>query len=212
MNMRWILTLVFSSSLIVPFISPDADARGGRGGGFSRGGAASGGGFSGGAGRVNRQAGSREVQRQAGSREVHRQGGSEQRQGNSQDWRDDNREDRQDWKDDNREDRQDYGRELQDDRQDFIEDELDDNWDHHHNDWDDGDFAAGVIVGGVMVGAAAAASRSVNQVTYVTTLPCQATAVSVDGVSYYKCSSIWYQRGYAGSQVTFIEVAAPPGF
>ena len=202
MKIRWIVTLVFTSSLIVPFIAPDADARGGRGGGFSRGGAASGGGFSGGARSVNRQAGSREVERRSGSA---------QHQENRQDWNNDNREDRQDWKDDNREDRQDYGRDLQDDRQDFIEDELDDNWDHHHhNDWDDGDFAAGVIVGGVMVGAAA--SRSVNQVTYVTTLPCQATAVSVDGVSYYKCSSIWYQRGYAGSQVTYIEVAAPPGF
>jgi hypothetical protein len=202
MKIRWILTLVFASSLIVPFISPDADARGGRGGGFSRGGAASSGGFSGGAGRANRQAGSREANRQAGSA---------QHQDKRQDWNNDNREDRQDWKDDNREDRQDYGRDRQDDRQDFIDDEHDDNWDHHHNDWDDGDFAAGVVVGGVMVGAAAA-SRSVNQVTYVTTLPCQATAVSVGGVSYYKCSSSWYQRGYAGSQVTYIQVAAPPGF
>jgi hypothetical protein len=181
MKIRWILTLVFASSLIVPFISPDADARGGRGGGFSRGGAASSGGFSGGAGRANRQAGSAQHQ-----------------------------ENRQDWNNDNREDRQDHGRDRQDDRQDFIDDERDDNWDHHHNDWDNGDFAAGVVVGGVIVGAAA--SRSVNQVTYVTTLPCQATAVSVDGVSYYKCSSIWYQRGYAGSQVTYIQVAAPPGF
>ncbi len=191
MKIRWLLTLVCASSLIVPFIAPDADARGGRGGGFSRGGAASSGGFSGGAGRANRQAGSREANRQAGSA---------QHQEKRQDWNNDNREDRQDWKDNNRED-----------RQDFIDDERDDNWDHHHNDWDNGDFAAGVVVGGVMVGAAAA-SRSVNQVTYVTTLPCQATAVSVDGVSYYKCSSTWYQRGYAGSQVTYIQVAAPPGF
>ena len=63
-----------------------------------------------------------------------------------------------------------------------------------------------------MVGAAAAASNAGNHVTYVTTLPCDATSVSVEGVSYYKCESSWYQRGYSGSQVTYIQVSAPPGF
>jgi hypothetical protein len=199
MKIQWMFTLVLVSSLMLPFLSVEVDARGGRGGGFSRGGVASGGGFSGGGGRAHSQ----EMNRQAGSRE---------HQDSRQDWSNDNREDRQDWKGDSREDWQDYGEDRQDDRQDFVDDELDDNWDHHDNDWDDGDFAAGVIVGGVLVGAAAVASHNANQVTYVTTLPCQATAVSVEGVSYYKCSSTWYQRGYAGSQVTFIQVAAPPGF
>jgi hypothetical protein len=204
MKMRWIFTFLMVSSLTVPFVATDADARGGRGGGFSRGGVASGGGFSGGSARQNRQ---------SSGREVNRQEASGQHQGNREDWSNDNREDRRDFKEGNREDWQDYGEDRQDDRQDFIDDELDDNWDHHNNHWDDdGDFAAGVIVGGVMVGAAAAASYNVNQVTYVTALPCQATAVSIEGVSYYKCSSVWYQRGYAGSQVTFIQVAAPPGF
>ena len=63
----------------------------------------------------------------------------------------------------------------------------------------------------VVVGAAAAASRS-TEVVYVSTLPCDATAVSVSGASYYKCGSTWYQRGYSGSQVTYYQVAPPPGF
>ena len=36
--------------------------------------------------------------------------------------------------------------------------------------------------------------------------------VSVADDSYYKCGASWYQRGYSGSQVTYIQVAAPPGF
>jgi hypothetical protein len=106
-----------------------------------------------------------------------------------------------------REDRQDAAKDRQEDRQDFVEDEYDD-----YNDcWDDddGEFLAGAIVGGVIVGAAVSASSST---TYVTTLPCTATAVVVNDISYYNCSSAWYQRGYAGSQVIYIAVAAPPGY
>lgn len=209
MNSRLVLTLIFSSSLLLPFISPEVDARGGRGGGFSRGGVASGGGFSGGHAGMQRQAGGRDMNRHAGSAQQRQQ--HQQNQQDRQNWNDDRRAEKQDWKEDNREDWQDYGEDRQEDRQDFIDDQHDDHWDRHHNDWDDGDFVAGVVVGGVMVGAAAAASRT-NQVTYVATLPCQASEVSVNGVAYYKCSSIWYQRAYSGSQVTYIQVAAPPGF
>ena len=116
-------------------------------------------------------------------------------------------EDRQEWADKSREDRQAAARERQEDRQDYVDDKYDDHWDHHHH-WHhhDGDFAAGVIVGGAIAGAAKSTST-----TYVTTLPCSATAVVVNGVSYYNCSSVWYQRGHAGSQVTYIVVDKPPG-
>ena len=146
-----------------------------------------------------------------------------------------NLEDRQEWRDKNREDiqneirerqknRQEFAKERQEDRQDFIEDIHDD-----HHDWDDhwdgdgGEFAAGVIVGGVVVGAAAAAANANDQydqpqvvhnntTTYVTNLPCQPREVKVKGVTYFNCGNEWYQRSYAGSQVTFIPVSPPPGY
>ena len=149
-----------------------------------------------------------------------------------------NLEDRQEWRDKNREDiqkeirerqekRQEFIKDRQEDRQDFIEDIHDDH--HHHHHWDDhwdgdgGEFAAGVIVGGVVVGAAAAAANANNQydqpqvvynntTTYVTTLPCHPREVQINGVTYFNCGSEWYQRSYAGSQVTFIPVSPPPGY
>ena len=194
MKLKSTIFLLFITPLVLAPLAPDANARGRRGGEFSRGGVASGGAFSDRAGASTEQREAAQVNRQASSGE--------------------HQNDRQQWEDDNREDWQENNEDRQEDRQDFVEDEHDD-WDHHHNDWDDddGELAAGVIIGATVVGAAAAASSSrTTQVTYVTTLPCEATAVSVEGVSYYKCSSTWYQRGYAGSQITYIQVAAPPGF
>jgi hypothetical protein len=68
------------------------------------------------------------------------------------------------------------------------------------------------VVGAAVVGVAVAASTPAPTTTYVTTLPCAATAVSVEGVSYYKCGDSWYTRGYAGSQVTYLAVPPPAGF
>ncbi len=110
----------------------------------------------------------------------------------------------QDKKEERQEDRQEAIKDVQEDRQDFIKDELDDRWD------DNDDFFAGVVVGGAVVGAAA--SSTSTSTTYIINLPCTTTAVVVDGVSYYNCSSTWYQRGYSGSQVVYIAVDAPPGY
>jgi hypothetical protein len=176
------------------FMVNHADSRGLRSsGGYSRAGVASGGSFSARAeGRSSQQAG-RQAERQTN-------------QGDQQ-------EDRQEWKDEDREDKQEYVEDRQDDRQDFIEDN-DDHWDNHHDDWDDGDgeLLAGAIVGATIVGVAAAASTPEPTTVYVSTLPCEATAVSVEGVSYYKCGDSWYTRGYAGSQVTYLSVPPPAGF
>jgi hypothetical protein len=105
-------------------------------------------------------------------------------------------EDRQEWKDQNREDIQDERRDRQEDRQDFIEDEHDDYWDDRNS------FYVGAAVG-------ASAARTTP---YIPTLPCTTTAVVVNGVSYYSCTSTWYQRSYSGSQVTYIVTTAPPGY
>ncbi len=194
------ISIIFGIALLaVIFISAEIEARGGRGGGrggggrsFSRGGTASRGGFS---SRSSRQAGSRERSRTVS-------GGSQERRNKTSDTRQSSRgdergsqEDRQDWRDQNREDIQDERKDRQDDRQDFIEDEHDDYWDDRNS------FYVGAAVG------ASVARRT----AYITTLPCTTTAVVVNGVSYYSCTSTWYKRSYSGSQVTYITVAAPPG-
>ena len=76
------------------------------------------------------------------------------------------------------------------DRLEDREDYIDDHWDSHR--------------GFAVVGVASAA--------YLVSLPCTTTAVVVNGVSYYKCGSTWYKRGYSGSQVVYIAVDAPPGY
>lgn len=185
---------VLVATVTLVFMVNQADSRGLRSsGGYSRAGVASGGSFSARAeGRSGQQAG-RQAERQTN-------------QGDQQD-------DRQEWQDENREDKQEFVEDRQDDRQDFIEDN-DDHWDHHHDDWDDndGELLAGAIVGATIVGVAAAASTPEPTTVYVSTLPCAATAVSVEGVSYYKCGDSWYTRGYAGSQVTYLSVPPPAGF
>ena len=121
--------------------------------------------------------------------------------------------DRQDYQTGAREDRQDYGERARDDRMDFA----DDNWDDHHYGWhndNDGEVLAGVLIGAAIVGTAAAAASTPAPATttYITVLPCPTSAVIVNGVSYYNCSSTWYQRGHAGSQVTYMVGGPPPGY
>jgi hypothetical protein len=196
---------------VVIFCIEEIDARGRGGGGFSRSGIAAGGGMSGRSSQ--RQASQRQRQNVGSERSDNQTVRADQRQTGAdtrQDNRGDSAEDRQDRRDGNREDKQSAIKDRQEDRQDFIDDEHDDNWDRHHYDGDgDGDFLAGAIVGGAIVGTAAAVSTST---TYVTVLPCTASVVVVQGVSYYNCASTWYQRGYAGSQVTYITVGPPPGY
>ena len=195
------ISIIFGIALLaVIFISAEIEARGGRGGGrggggrsFSRGGTASRGSLS---SRSSRQSGSRQQGRTVSK-------GSQERRNKAADTRQNSRgdqrgsqEDRQEWKDQNREDIQDERKDRQEDRQDFIEDEHDDYWDDRNS------FYVGAAVG----------AASVRTTTYITTLPCTTTAVVVNGVSYYSCTSTWYQRSYSGSQVTYITVAAPPGY
>ena len=115
-------------------------------------------------------------------------------------------EDRQEWRDHNREDRQQAIKDRQEDRQDFIEDNAYGHH-HYHNDWYDDNVVVGVVVG-TAAGVAAAAAPTT---TYVTTLPCQTIAIVANGISYYQCGDTWYQRSYAGSQITYMVTTAPPG-
>lgn len=181
------------------FLVAQADSRGLRGGGYSRHGIASG-------GSLSVRTAERPASRQSAQTERRMD------EGDRQDHVDERQQDREDYAEDRQQDREDYAEDRQEDREDFI-DEHEDDWDDRHDDWDDddGELLAGAIVGATVVGVAAAATRPEPTTTYVTTLPCEATAVSVEGVSYYKCGENWYTRAYAGSEVTYLSVPAPPG-
>ncbi|MBW2398406.1 MAG: hypothetical protein JRG80_03940 [Deltaproteobacteria bacterium] len=43
-------------------------------------------------------------------------------------------------------------------------------------------------------------------------LSCASRTVVVNGISYYGCGSTWYNRAYAGGAVSYVVVAAPPGY
>lgn len=84
-------------------------------------------------------------------------------------------------------------------------------------DWDDHDFGRGLAVGavtGAVVGAAVASSNNTTTVvvspgTVVTTLPSGCSGVSVGGITYRQCGSVWYQPRYAGNTVEYIVVGPP---
>ena len=199
MKLNTYLTSLIAAGLAFVLMVPEVDSRGLRGG-YSRNGVASGGSFS-----------SRKV-----DRSEQRAGGQAERQydqDDRQDHVDERQQDRQDFAEDRQDDREEFADDRQEDREDFVDD-RDDDWDDRHDDWDDDDheLLAGAVVGATVVGVAAAATRPATTTNYVTTLPCEATVVSVEGVSYYKCADNWYTRAYAGSQVTYLSVPPPAGF
>ncbi len=63
-----------------------------------------------------------------------------------------------------------------------------------------------------VVGAAAAPNTVVYQTAPVAVLPCAATPVDVDGVTYFACGSDWYTQAYASSGAIYVQVAPPPGY
>lgn len=83
--------------------------------------------------------------------------------------------------------------------------------------WDNNDgFGAGLAVGavtGTIVGAAVASSSSKTVVvtpgTVVTALPSGCGAVVVNGLTYQRCGSVWYQPQYVGSSVQYVIVNQP---
>jgi hypothetical protein len=195
------IVLLFSILfLVLTFFAEMAEARrGGRGAGFSRNSEARGGSFS---ARSSAQRSVQSTERQPGT--MQRQDNAGVRQGKREKDRDRSVEDRQEHRDDSREDWQEHRREYQEDRQDFIEDEHHDHWDNH---WHDDEAAA--FVAGAAVGVAVGTAASSPQVNYITTLPCTATATSVDGTTYYQCGNTWYSRGYKGDAVVYV-VSNPP--
>ena len=113
---------------------------------------------------------------------------------------------RQDWKDKNREDWQDYGKNRQEDRQEFAK-RYDDDWgEWHGGDWDGGEALE-------FVGTAAAISiGTALTVNAINSLSCAMSTVYVGGVTYYSCGGYWYNRGYQGGNVVYVNVNPPAGY
>ena len=67
---------------------------------------------------------------------------------------------------------------------------------HEHNEWheDRWKFAVGTAL-------AISAFRA---------LSCATSTVVMDGVTYYRCGSTWYNRAYSGGNVTYVVVIPPP--
>jgi hypothetical protein len=82
--------------------------------------------------------------------------------------------------------------------------------------WDSGDAAAGFVVGAVVGGAVAAASRPATAAAAPQPAqaapPCNVAPVPVSGAPYYKCGATWYTAGYASTGVVYMPVAPPPGY
>lgn len=214
MNNKFPLTALSLALLfgLMLFMASIADARGrgggGRGGGrsFSRGSMAAGGGFS---SRSTRQSFDRQ-----GSRQDYRQDRRTERPENRgtppenrderrdqrpedrderQQWREDNRDERQERRDEHLDERQEYRDKAREDWQDWAEDEWDDRYYHGHY------YGHTTIIwGGV-------------QTTYVVTAPCNDRMV-VNGVTYYRCDTVWYQRGTSDGEVVYVVVSAPEGY
>jgi hypothetical protein len=183
-----------------------ADARrGGRGGGrsMSRGGPAASGSFNRSRARPQRSPSQRDFSRGGTSqrpdsrqnrgdqRQGNRQDRGDQRQGDRQD-RSDQRQDNMDERQDKRQDRNDQRQENIDERQDFRQDVYDDRREYYddRNEWYEDRWRRRAFV------TAASWSR----------MNCAYTTVIVNGITYYDCGGVRYERVYRGSEVTYIIV------
>ena len=54
-------------------------------------------------------------------------------------------------------------------------------------------------------------ARAITAATF-RSLNCARTTVIVNGVTYYRCGTTWYNPAYQGGSVTYVIVTAPPGY
>jgi len=104
-----------------------------------------------------------------------------------------NRQDNLDQRQENRQDRFDQRQENVDERQDFREDVYKDRKDYYEDrqDWYEDRWRAGAFL----------------TVTSWNRMGCSYTTVLVDGVTYYDCNGVRYERVLRGTEVTYIIVS-----
>jgi hypothetical protein len=158
-------------------------------------------------------------QQSASTNRANRQQSASTNQANRQAQQDDRQASRQSQRDENREDWQSHLEDQQEDRQDFADDMFEE---HGGAYW----YGGGVYVGhpyyydnvgevfaafaaGLVIGSAISASAYQSSVAKS---GCTMSEVSVNGTMYYHCPPNWFTRVMQGGQVTYMVVAAPPGF
>ncbi|MGH8755483.1 MAG: hypothetical protein ACREU0_06615 [Burkholderiales bacterium] len=65
-------------------------------------------------------------------------------------------------------------------------------------------------VGGGAAGAAGVGAAA--RTTPVVVLPCSATVMTINGVTYYRCGTTYYTQSYSGGSVVYVPSAPPPGY
>lgn len=210
---------LLTGALFVGALTVDADARGGRGGGFARGGGAdfsrsgpaAGGSFAARPAEFGSVARTQSRQQGFSERTATRQDTRASVQGDLQgertervDIRQSNRTERADGRQDVQINRQDEITQRQSNRQRAYDDHHDDHWDN----WGPWGYAA---AGAAVVAGAYAVGTVISAATYGA-LSCAPTTVIVGGVTYSRCGTTWYQPTYGGGGVTYIVVAPPPGY
>ena len=217
---KWLYLITFTGFMLLFFVTnSEVYARGfGGGGGFSR----------------SSQASSGNWQSNRSSMQSSRQSFSSQNQSNRQSWSSQNQSNRQDWSSQNQSNRQSYGEQQQQNRQNYGQQQQQNrqnyasNYDNYHPangyganyyhppsygyyhppsyyppppNYNAGAFAAGAITGAA-IGTAVTASQFSSMST-------QSTPVVVNGTTYYKIGSTWYQPVAQGEGVTYVVVQPP---
>jgi hypothetical protein len=150
-------------------------------------------------------------QSSASGNQATRQSSAQEAQGSRQSSQSANREDWQAQGTQKQEDRQDYGTQKQEDRQDYGKNARED-WQEYgegyhggyrgeyysgSSAYPTGGVAAGMVIGATMTAAAFNAQKS------------SCSSLVVNGMTYQRCGSTWYQPSYQGGSVTYIVVSPP---
>ena len=70
----------------------------------------------------------------------------------------------------------------------------------------------GGAAGAAGVGAVGRWDNVAAQGTAVVVLPCSASVMMINGVTYYSCGTTYYTQVYSGGSVVYVPTAPPPGY
>jgi hypothetical protein len=104
-------------------------------------------------------------------------------------------------------------------KQNSRQDAYDDAYHGGNPNWSGGYYnypvgAAAVTAGAIAVGTAVTMSTMQAMTTPSAAQPaaCTMSSVTVGDVNYYHCGPSWFQKAYVQGEMSYVAVAAPPGF
>jgi hypothetical protein len=94
---------------------------------------------------------------------------------------------------------------------------MDDAYDDYGPHWGGGyNYSGGAVAAATAIAVGTAVTMSTMQAmtTPSATQPaaCTMTSVAVGDVNYYQCGPSWFQKAYVNGEMSYVAVAAPPGF